>query len=90
MKIFVDNLSFRATARDLRQAFEMFGQVISARIVMNIDTGRPRGFAVVDMVNETEAKAAIQGLNGKEVFERIIEVGEARVYPDPREFGLPT
>ena len=63
MKIFVASLSFRTTEKDLREALGRFGQVSSVRIVKNINTGKSRGFGFVEMACQTEAEAAIQGLN---------------------------
>jgi RNA recognition motif-containing protein len=81
MNIYVGNLSFKMTEDDLRVAFEAYGQVASVKIINDRETGRPRGFAFVEMANDTEAKAAIEGLNGKDYQGRTITVNEAR----PRE-----
>ena len=83
MKIFVGNLSFETTDDDLKREFAVFGEVASASVVSDRDTGRSRGFGFVDMPSETEAKAAIAGLNGKSVSGRPLTVNESK----PREAG---
>lgn len=81
MNIYVGNLSFNTTERELEEAFASYGEVQSARIAMDRDTNRPRGFGFVEMANQAEAEAAIAGLNGKELQGRTLTVNEAR----PRE-----
>ena len=81
MNIYVGNLSFDTTERELEQAFASYGEVQSARIATDRDTNRPRGFGFVEMANQSEAEAAIAGLNGKELQGRTLTVNEAR----PRE-----
>jgi RNA recognition motif-containing protein len=83
MKLYVGNLSFKTTEDQLRQAFEAHGQVSSATVVMDRDTGRPRGFGFVEMTNDDEARAAVEALNGKPLDGRDLTVNEAR----PREAG---
>ncbi|MDD3643674.1 MAG: RNA-binding protein [Candidatus Krumholzibacteria bacterium] len=82
MKIYVGNMSFNTNEDDLRKAFEAHGTVDSVNIVTDRDTGRPRGFGFVEMSNDTEAKAAIEGLNGKELDGRTLNVNEARPRPE--------
>src|SRR5262245_26430449 len=81
MKIYVGNLSFNTSEARLRELFEQHGQVASASLVMDRDTGRPRGFGFVEMNNDAEAKAAMAALNGQNVDGRDLTVNEAR----PRE-----
>ena len=81
MNIYVGNLSFDTSERDLEAAFAAYGTVSSARIATDRDTNRPRGFGFVEMPNQAEAQAAIAGLNGKELQGRTLTVNEAR----PRE-----
>ncbi len=81
MNIYVGNMAFSTTENDLNTAFAAYGNVSSVRLVMDRDTGRPKGFAFVDMSNDTEAKAAVAGLNGQSLDGREIVVSEAR----PRE-----
>ena len=77
MNIYVGNLSYNATEETVRQAFESFGQVISARIIKDKYTGQPRGFAFVEMPAQSQAQAAIRSLNGKELLGKEITVNEA-------------
>ena len=83
MNIFVGNLSFSTKEDGLRAAFEAYGQVASARVVTDRETGRSRGFAFVEMANADEAQAAIAALDGREVDGRALKVNEAR----PKEEG---
>lgn len=76
--LFVGNMSFQMTERDLRALFEPFGQVGRVHIAMDRETGRARGFAFVEMPNDAEAAKAIAGLEGKEVGGRALKVNEAR------------
>ena len=78
MKIYVGNLSFEASDQDLKDAFAAHGQVETATIVKDSFSGRSRGFGFVEMSNEAEAKAAIEGLNGKDFMGRTLNVNEAR------------
>jgi RNA recognition motif-containing protein len=88
MNLFVGNLSYNASEDDVRQAFSAFGEVASVSIIMDRETGRPKGFGFVEMPNQTEAQAAIAGLNGKELAGRNLNVNEARPREDrPRGVG---
>ncbi len=78
MNIYVGNLSFEVTEDDLREAFGAFGQVASVSLITDKFTGRSRGFGFVEMANGEEAKAAIAGLNGKDLKGRALNVNEAR------------
>ena len=82
MNIYVGNLSFDASEEDIQKAFAEFGQVSSASIVRDRYSGQPRGFGFVEMPNQTEAKAAIENLNGKELRGRQMNVSEARPRTD--------
>jgi RNA recognition motif-containing protein len=84
--IFVGNLDFNANEEAVRGLFEQYGQVNSARIMTDRETGRSRGFAFVEMENEAEADRAIQALNGYSLDGRALNVNEARPKPD-RGFG---
>ena len=84
--IFVGNLDFNVTEEAVRSLFERYGQVNSARIMTDRDTGRSRGFAFVEMENETEADQAIAALNGFTMDGRALNVNEARPKPE-RGFG---
>ncbi|MBN1288648.1 MAG: RNA-binding protein [Actinobacteria bacterium] len=81
MKIYAGNLSYSTTSEDLMAAFGQFGTVDSADVITDRNTGRSKGFGFVEMDNVDEAKAAIEGLNGKDIDGRNVNVNEAR----PRE-----
>lgn len=78
LNIFVGNLPYTTTSDELRQAFAAYGEVKSANVIMDRDTGRSRGFGFVEMDNSEEATAAIQGLNGSDLGGRQLTVNEAR------------
>jgi len=81
MRLYVGNLSYSVTSQSLEQLFSEYGQVKSAQVVQDRDTGRSKGFGFVEMNDNSQANAAIQGLNLKEVDGRCLTVNEAR----PRE-----
>ena len=81
MKLYVGNLSFHTTSDDLQAAFEPFGTVSEVALISDRDTGQSRGFAFVTMASRAEGKAAIEGLQGRELDGRALSVNEAR----PRE-----
>ena len=87
MKIYVGNLSYEVTEQDLRQEFEAFGAVDSVSVITDKYSGRPKGFAFVEMASKSEGEAAISGLNGKTLNERTIVVNEARPRTDNRSGG---
>ena len=87
MKIYVGNLSFELTEDELAAEFGAYGQVDSVSIPADRISGRPRGFAFVEMGSKSEAEAAIAGLNGKVVKERTIVVNESRPRTDNRGGG---
>jgi RNA recognition motif-containing protein len=78
MNIYVGNLSKEIAEGELRQAFESFGAVSKISIIKDNYTGDSRGFGFVEMPNDTEAQAAISGLNGKEMNGRELNVNQAR------------
>ncbi len=78
MNIYVSNLSFRTSEADLKELFSKFGSVTSAKIIMDRETNRSRGFAFVEMPADEEGKAAIAELNGKEIEGRPLSVAVAR------------
>ena len=87
--IYVGNLSFNATEQDVRSLFERHGKVDSVKLIMNRETGKPRGFGFVDM-EQNEAQAAIQALNGHQMNGRPLRVNEAQERPQrPRQGGGP-
>ena len=83
LKIYVGNLSFNTNEEGLRAAFEAHGEVASATVVADRDTGRSRGFGFVEMSNDDQARAAINAMNGTELDGRQLTVNEAK----PREAG---
>ena len=85
MNIYVGNLSYSTQDDDLRDAFAAYGEVASARVIADRDTGRSRGFGFVEMTNSGEAQAAINALNGTDLQGRTISANEAR----PREERSP-
>jgi len=93
--LFVGNMSFQTTEAELRELFAPFGQVSRVHMAMDRETGRARGFAFVEMPNDTEAAAAMTALDGKEVGGRNLKVNEARPKGEggpprgPRNFGGP-
>ena len=78
MNIYVGNLSYNTTEDDLRTQFETYGQVSSARVVIDKMTNRSKGFGFVEMGSQSEGQAAISGLNGKDLDGRALNVNEAR------------
>ena len=85
MNLYVGNLSFKTTDASLRDAFQAHGQIESARVVMDRDSGRSKGFGFVEMPNREEAMNAIKALNGSELEGRNINVNEARPKPEGGE-----
>ncbi len=77
-KLYVGNLPYSYRDSDLEQAFGQYGAVTSAKVMMERDTGRSKGFGFVEMSNDAEAKAAIEGMNGQQVGGRGLVVNEAR------------
>lgn len=79
--IYVGNLSYQTTSRDLEEAFGQFGNVARATVITDRDTGQSKGFGFVEMANASDAKSAIEELNEQQLGGRNIKVNEAR----PRE-----
>ncbi len=77
-KLYVGNLPYSYRDSDMEQAFSQFGTVSSAKVMMERDTGRSKGFGFVEMSSEAEARAAIEGMNGQQVGGRGLVVNEAR------------
>jgi RNA recognition motif-containing protein len=78
MNIYVGNLSYEATDGSIREAFESFGQVTSARVIKDKYSGQSRGFGFVEMPVQSQAQTAIKSLNGKELLGKEMSVNEAR------------
>jgi RNA recognition motif-containing protein len=81
MNIYVGNVKYEMTGEQLQEMFSAYGEVSSARIISDRETGRSKGFGFVEMPNDSEAKAAIDATNEKEIGGRTLKVNEAR----PRE-----
>ncbi|WP_372825155.1 RNA recognition motif domain-containing protein [Polaromonas sp.] len=77
-KLYVGNLPYSVRDEDLQQSFGQFGAVTSAKVMMERDTGRSKGFGFVEMGNDAEAQAAIAGMNGQPLGGRSVVVNEAR------------
>ncbi|MRD46903.1 RNA-binding protein [Caenimonas koreensis] len=77
-KLYVGNLPYSYRDSDLEQAFGQYGTVASAKVMMERDTGRSKGFGFVEMSSEQEARAAIEGMNGQQIGGRGLVVNEAR------------
>jgi len=82
INIFVGNLSYNSTEGDLRSMFEAYGSVERVSVVTDRDTGQARGFAFVEMSENAEGNAAINGLNGADLNGRALNVNEARPRPE--------
>ena len=87
-KLYVGNLPYSVRDDDLQQAFSAFGQVTSAKVMMERDTGRSKGFGFVEMGSDAEAQAAIEGMHGQALGGRNVVVNEARpMEPRPPRSG---
>lgn len=86
-KIFVGNLSYDATEDSVRSLFETYGSVNRVSLITDRDTGRAKGFGFVEMSVNAEANQAIEGLNGRDVAGRALNVNEARPREDRGGFG---
>jgi cold-inducible RNA-binding protein len=87
MKMYVGNLAYDVSEDELSAEFGAYGKVESVAIPADKFSGRPRGFAFVEMASKSEAEAAIAGLNGKMLKDRTIVVNESRPRPDNRGGG---
>jgi hypothetical protein len=85
-KLYVGNLAYSIRDNDLEQAFRQYGSVASAKVMMERDTDRSKGFGFVEMSSDAEAQAAIDGLNGQSLGGRALTVNEARPM-EPRSGG---
>ena len=82
MNIYVANLNYSVSSEQLQQLFEGFGEVTSAKVILDRETGRSRGFGFVEMPNESEAHEAIEKLNQTEHMTKVLSVSEARPKPE--------
>ena len=85
MNIYVGNLPYQITEEELKTAFEEYGEVTSVKIVIDRETGRSKGFAFVEMSDDTKGASAIEELDGAELLGRTLRVNEAR--PRPQRNG---
>ena len=81
-KVYVGNLSYNTTEDKLRTLFAEFGEIASVNVITDRDTGRPKGFAFVEMATEQDANKAVSALNGKMVDDRQIKVEKAQPQTD--------
>ncbi len=81
MNIYVGNLAYKVSDKDLKEIFEEFGEVVSAKVITDRETGRSKGFGFVEMENESEAQQAIDELDGNEMNGRAIKVNKAKPKP---------
>lgn len=87
MNIYIGNLSQEVTDEDLREAFEAFGEVASAKVIKDNFSGASRGFGFVEMPNNSEADSAMKALNGEELKKSRLKISEARPRSDKRRGG---
>lgn len=87
MKLYVGNLSYQTQEADLRELFAQHGEVVSANVVTDRDTGRSRGFGFVEMGSDEAARKAIQALDGQELDGRNLKVNESRPRENRRSGG---
>jgi RNA recognition motif-containing protein len=78
MNIYVGNMSYNVTESMLRESFEEYGSVDTVNLITDRDSGRPKGFAFVEMKDDAQARAAIEGLNGTDLAGRNLAVNEAK------------
>ncbi|MSR40588.1 MAG: RNA-binding protein [Phycisphaerales bacterium] len=81
MKLYVGNLSFKMSEDELRDLFAAHGEVVSAQLIMDRETGRPRGFGFIEMSNSEQGQAAMAALNGADILGRPLTVNEATPKP---------
>ena len=87
MKLYIGNLSYNVNDDELREAFEAYGEVISAKVIKDKFTGRSRGFGFVEMGTKEQGLEAIENLNNKDIKGKIIRVSESQPR-EPREDGM--
>jgi RNA recognition motif-containing protein len=87
MNIYVGNLSYEVTEEELKEAFEVFGEVNTVKVIKDNHTGRSKGFGFVEMPAKAEAESAIEALNGKDLKGRSLNVSEARPRSESRRGG---
>lgn len=87
MNIYVGNLAFKVSDQELREAFEEYGDVISAKVITDRETGRSKGFGFVEMNNADEAQNAIEEMDGIEMHGRNLKVNKAKPKPAVKSSG---
>ena len=87
-KLYVGNLSYSTTEDDIREAFGKIGEVLSAKIITDSETGRSKGFGFVEMANDEDGDKAITSLNGSSLLDRTITVSEARPQKERSRSGF--
>jgi RNA recognition motif-containing protein len=89
MNIYVGNLPYKLTDEELHAAFAPFGEVTSAKVIIDRDTGRSKGFGFVEMPDSSQAETAIEQMDGRDMGGRNLKVNEAKPRPPrgPRQFG---
>ena len=87
-KLYVGNLSYNMTEDDLRETFGKIGEVLSAKIIMDNETGRSKGFGFVEMANDEDGDKAITALNGTSILDRTVTVNEARPQKERSRSGF--
>ena len=87
MNIYVGNLAYKVSDNDLKEIFEEFGDVISAKVITDRETGRSKGFGFVEMSNEEDAQNAIEDLDGTEMDGRNLKVNKAKPKPAGNKSG---
>ncbi|MEJ2658975.1 MAG: RNA-binding protein [Desulfobacterales bacterium] len=87
MNIYVGNLSYEVTEEDLKEAFENFGEIDTVKIIKDKYTGKSKGFGFVKMSDRANGKSAIEGLNGKDLKGRSLNVNEAHSRSEGRRGG---
>jgi cold-inducible RNA-binding protein len=87
MNLYVGNLAYEVTDEDLKTAFQTHGEIESARVIMDRETGRSKGFGFVEMPKAEQAQEAIKALNGSQIGGRAITVNEARPKPQRDSHG---
>ena len=88
MNIYVGNLAYSVTDADLREAFSRFGDVSQVNLIVDKFSGQSKGFGFVEMDNNSQADAAIEGLNGTDIKGRDIKVNQAKPRAEPEAFRL--
>ena len=89
MNIYVGNLAYTTNEQELRDAFEAFGSVSRATVIMDRETGRSKGFGFVEMANNAEAEEAIKSMNGRNLSGRTIRVNQAEERKPRDNAGAP-